>query len=137
MSRGIGAYANKVLEDDATVIYEYGGYNLNEPEYRNENHLYDGSIIIPKECFVEPEIHEKLKKMSSGRKKLITKRIPIFVEYGKMIEDGRITSENCSNTWKVSEGEKSVDVMALHILFYIFRRYQEDGKIPESISYNV
>ena len=34
MSRGIGAHAKKVLEDDETVIYEYGGYNLNEPEYR-------------------------------------------------------------------------------------------------------
>ena len=29
MSRGIGAHAKKVLEDDETVIYEYGGYNLN------------------------------------------------------------------------------------------------------------
>lgn len=39
MSRGIGAHANLVLEDENTVMYEYGGYNLNEPEYRNENHI--------------------------------------------------------------------------------------------------
>ena len=39
MSRGIGAYANKILEDNETVIYEYGGYNLNADEYRNENHF--------------------------------------------------------------------------------------------------
>lgn len=136
MSRGIGAHANKVLEDDVTVIYEYGGYNLNEPKYRNGKHLYDGIIIISKECFIEPEIHEKLKKMPSGKNKLITKRIPVYVEYGKMIADGRITIENCSNTWKISDGEKSVDVMALHLLFYIFRRYQEEGMIPESINYN-
>lgn len=30
MSRGIGAHANLVLQDDKTVIYEYGGYNLSE-----------------------------------------------------------------------------------------------------------
>ena len=48
MSRGIGAHAKKVLEDDETVIYEYGGYNLNEPEYWNENHILDGTITIQK-----------------------------------------------------------------------------------------
>ena len=35
MSRGIGGNCRIVEEDEHTVIYEYGGYNLNEPEYRN------------------------------------------------------------------------------------------------------
>lgn len=61
MSRGIGAHANKVLEDEYVVIYEYEGYNLNEPEYRNADRIYDGTIMIRRECFVKPEIHEKLK----------------------------------------------------------------------------
>lgn len=61
MSRGIGVHANKVLEDEYVVIYEYEGYNLNEPEYRNADRIYDGTIIIRRECFVKPEIHEKLK----------------------------------------------------------------------------
>lgn len=69
MSRGIGAHAKIVLEDDVIVIYEYGGYNLNEPEFRNEAHVYDGYITVLKECFIEPEIREKVKKMPSGRKK--------------------------------------------------------------------
>ena len=42
MSIGIGAYAKKIVEDDETVIFEYGGYNLNEPEYRNKNYVLDG-----------------------------------------------------------------------------------------------
>ena len=46
MSRGIGAHANLVLQDDKTVIYEYGGYNLSEEKYRNEAHIYDGTITI-------------------------------------------------------------------------------------------
>lgn len=69
MSKGIGAYANKIAEDEYTVIYEYGGYNLNDPKYRNEDHIYDGTITIQMDCFAEPEIHEKLKKMPSGKKK--------------------------------------------------------------------
>lgn len=137
MSIGIGAHANKVLEDNDTVIYEYGGYNLNNLEYRNEKRLYDGIIVISQNCFVESEIHEKIKKMPSGRKKRIRKRIAVPVEYEKMIEDGSITVENCSNCWKVSDDEKHVDIMALRILFYVFLRYQEEGKVPDSISYNV
>ena len=135
MSRGIGARANLVLEDEKTVMYEYGGYNLNEPEYRNEDHVYDGTITISRDCFAEPEIHEKLKKMPSGRKKLIIKRIPVSVDYPQMISDGRII-ENCSNCWQCTPDE-NIDVMALHILFYLFRQYQEEGKMPEYISYNV
>ena len=137
MSKGIGAHANLVAVDEKAVIYEYGGYNLNDPKYRNENHLYDGTITIQRDCFAEPEIHEKLKKMPSGRKKLVTKRIPVDVHYGEMIEDGRIVVENCSNCWHTTETELKVDVMACHLLFYIFLRYQEEGKIPESLSYNV
>lgn len=136
MSRGIGAHANLVLEDENTIMYEYGGYNLNEPEYRNENHIYDGMITISRDCFAEPEIHEKLKKMPSGRKKLIAKRIPVSVDYPQMISDGRIIIENCSNCWHCSP-ESNIDGMALHILFYLFRQYQEEGKMPEYISYNV
>lgn len=81
MSREIGAHANLVLEDENAFMYEYDGYNLNEPEYRNENHVYDGTITIARDCFDEQEIHEKLKKMPSGRKKLITKRISVSVDY--------------------------------------------------------
>lgn len=108
------------MQDEKTVIYEYGGYNWNEEQFRNGFHIYDGIITIHRDCFVEPEIHEKLKKMPSGKKKLVTKRIPVGVDYPKYIEDGLIAIENCSNCWKVTEDEKHIDVMALHILFCIF-----------------
>jgi len=29
VSKGIGAYAHKVFDDGAAVLYEYGSYNLN------------------------------------------------------------------------------------------------------------
>ena len=137
MSRGIGAHANKIFEDSETVIYEYGVYNLNVPQYRNENQIYDGSITIPKKCFAEPEIHEKLKKMPSGRTKLVTKRIPISVDYGKMLVDGLIEVENCSNCWQTTDDDLRIDIMALHLLFKLFNQYQEEGCVPDHISYNV
>lgn len=135
MSRGFGAHADLVAQDNETVIYQYGGYNLNEPEFRNEKHLYDGVITISRSCFAEPEMHEKLKKMPGGRKKLITKRIPVKVDYPQMISDGRIIIENCSNCWhRTPDG---IDVMVCHILFHLFLQYQEDGKMPDYINYNV
>ncbi len=135
MSLGIGAHANLILEDDKTVMYEYGSYNLNETEYRPRNNIYDGLITISRDCFAEPEIHEKLKRVPSGRKKLIIKRIPVDVNYTQMISEGKIIVENCSNCWRVST-ENNVDIMALRILFVLFRQYQVDGKLPESAGYD-
>lgn len=54
-----------------------------------------------------------------------------------MIADGLIVVENCSNCWETTNDERQIDFMALHILFVLFDQYQEEGKIPESISYNV
>ena len=135
MSRGIGAHADLYVYDNETVVYQYGGYNLNIPKYRNKNHIFDGIITINRDCFVEPKIHEKIKKMPNGRKKLVVKRLPQNVDYGRMIKDGRIIIENCSNCWECTDAD--IDIMALHILFMLFKQYQEEGKLPEYVSYNV
>lgn len=137
MSIGIGAYANLITVDEHDAIYEYGSYNLNDPGYRNENCICDGMIMIQRECFAEPEIHEKRKRLPSGRKKSVIKRIPVTVAYEEMIEDGRITVANCSNCWRTARNDLQVDIMACRLLFKIFRLYQEEGEIPESVSYNV
>lgn len=135
MSIGVGAWARKVLEDDKTVIYEYGGYNLNEPVFRNEERILDGIITISRECFIEPEIHEKLKKLPYGRKKKIEKRIPVYVEYGRMINSGLIVIENCSNCWHKSNNKLQVDIMACNSVQKILMQYQEDGAIPYAVGY--
>ncbi len=136
MSMGIGGFAVKVLEDAETVIYEYGGYNLNEPQFRNEERVRDGSITIPKSCFAEPDIHEKVKKMPGGRKKLVVKRIPAGVDFRKMIKDGLIEVENCKNCWQTSDEVDNADIAAIRILYEIFQEYQVNGEIPEHISYH-
>ena len=115
MSMGIGAGANLILEDGRIIKYEYGGYNLNDLEYKNEKQIYDGSITISRECFAKPEAHEKVKSM---------------------LEEGLIKVENCSHCWKVTDDGLHIDAMACQILFKLFRKYQEDGKIPERIGYD-
>lgn len=54
-----------------------------------------------------------------------------------MIAVGLIEIRNCSNCWQTTDDEKRIDIMALHILFYLFKKYAEEGKLPEYISYNV
>lgn len=116
MSRGIGVRAELILQNENTVIYKYGGYNLNEAQYRNESHIIDGLIRIQRSCFQEPEIHEKIKRMPSGRKKHIVKRIPVSVDYYQMFKDGLIEIKNCSTCWEVTDDDKHIDVMAFHLL---------------------
>lgn len=82
MSRGFGGSARIVWQDENIVVYEYAPFNLNEPEYRNSEHVYDGRITISKDSMVEPEIHEKLKVMHSGKNKLIIKRLRRDVDFG-------------------------------------------------------
>lgn len=136
MSLGIGSYARKILEDDNTVIYEYGNYNLNILGSRIEEHVYDGTITISKECFVEPEIHEKHKKLPSGRRKIITKKIPVPIDYEKMIKEGFIAVDNCSYCWEFTSNESKTDVMALHLLYKILRDYQIEGRILNNVSFD-
>lgn len=135
MSRGIGGNGRIVEEDEHTVIYEYGGYNLNKPEYRNPDRICDGLITIDKNALVEPEIHTKIKRTQGGKKKSVTKRVPRDVPYIELIESGKIEIQNCSNCWQTLQTEK--DMIAFHLIFKIFNMYQEDGILPSIVSYNV
>ena len=137
MSKGIGTNANLIFQDDTTIIYEYGNYNLNEEDLKDNNHIYDGTITIQRSCFLETKIHSKLKKKRNGKKKLITKKIIVNVDYPKMLKNGSIVVKNCSQCYNTTNDEKNVDIMVCHILYYLFLKYQEQGKIPRNISYNV
>ena len=135
MSKGIGGSARVVMEDENTVVYEYYAYNLNEEEYQNREHIYDGIITIDKRSLVEPEIHEKLKKQPSGRKKLITKRIPREVDYSGLITAGKIKAENSKFCWRILDN--GMGLIAIHIIFIIFDLYQSEGAIPKTVGYHV
>ena len=135
MSKGIGGSARVIMQDENTVVYEYYAYNLNEEEYQNREHIYDGIITIDKRSLVEPEIHEKLKKQPSGRKKLMTKRIPREVDYIGLITAGKINVENSKFCWQILNN--GMGLIAIHIIFKIFDLYHSEGAIPETVGYHV
>ncbi len=137
MSRGFGAFARKSMEDEELVIYEYGCSNWNDPQYANKELLMDGLITIRKSCLPEPEIREKLKRMPSGRKRLVTKKIPVWADCAPLIRGGAIEVENSRNCWEPSHDDLKVDMMACRIINDIFRQYQMDGELPERAGYYV
>lgn len=138
MSLGYGGIAKKVDEDDTYVFYAYGAFNWNRPEYKNNDYTLDGSILIPKKCFVCPEIHQKIKKIPSGRKKLVTK--PVFISSidiaWNALEKGLIEIDNSQFAWKFysdSATTKKFDFIAIRLLYNAFEEYQKTGKLPEKI----
>ena len=135
MSKGIGGSARVVMQDENTVVYEYSAHNLNDEEYRNLEHIYDGIITVDKHSLVEPEIHEKLKKQPNGRKKLITKCIPREVDYSRLIAMGKISVKNSKFCWRILNN--GMGLIAIHIIFKIFDLYQGEGAIPETVGYHV
>lgn len=137
MSLGYAGLCKKELEDDELVIYSYSGENWNDggKSKNGDRLLYDGRFVICKDCLEEPEIHTKLKKMPSGRKKILEKRIthvPNIVEY---VRDKRIVVEKeCKNAFKRSPSIP-IDYIAYMLLLSVFKRYQVDGCLPEKDSF--
>ena len=136
MSMGYGGSAKVVLQDEKTVIYEYSPYNLNKPNYWNRDRIYDGLITISKDAMVEPDIHEKLKRMPSGRKKLIVKRVRRNVDYDALLKAGKISIENSRYCWHFVGTEKNIGMIAMHLIFHIFDQYQDEGILPKMVSIN-
>ncbi len=133
MSMGYCGYADIQAFDDTLVIYSYCCYNLNIDGYERFRGLDDGELYIERDAFVEPEIHEKIKKTASGRKKLIIKRVKRDFPFHDFLETGKIKVKNASGTWEMNPS--GIDRIALHILLEMFDEYQEAGKLPEHISW--
>lgn len=134
MSIGYCAYSRKILEDEKTIIYEYTCCNIGVGDWEKAKKTYDGCIVVEKDAFVEPTVHEKIKKMSSGRKKLVTKRIHNAVDYSKLIKEGKIKIENCSGAWKMIDG---IDCMAWKLVRKMFDEYQDTGIISDKCLFAV
>lgn len=132
MSIGYGGRARIVMQDNDTVIYEYAPYDLNEPGYRNSEKIFDGLITISKQAFVAAEIHTKVKRMPSGRKIQVAKRIRKDIDYEKLLETHAITVENSKYCWRTMKA--GCGMIALKLVFHLFDYYQEYGTIPETMS---
>ena len=132
MSLGYGGFCHMIAEDASSVLYTYYCFNWNIERSRNPNHITDGYITIRKDCLVEPEIHEKIKRFPNGKKKKIVKRIVRDVNIRRRIEEGSVEIENSSFAWYLIGG---YDRVALLLTYNIFREYQETGKLPEKTGY--
>lgn len=135
MSLGYGGFCRKELEDETHIIYAYSSFNWNDERHKNDDRICDGVITITKSTLVEPDIHSKIKRKPNGKKVVVTKRVPKDFNLSELIVNKDIIIENCSNTWqKTAEG---FDIIALHLLFKLFNQYQDEGKLPEKVSYLV
>ena len=137
MSLGYTGMCKKELEDDEMVIYSYSGENWNDggKSKSGDSLLYDGSFIIYKECLEEPEIHTKLKRMPSGRKKIVEKRITHTLELSKYLETKKVFVESeCKNAFRRG-ATMPIDYIAYRLILHIFERYQLDGVLPEIESF--
>lgn len=132
MSKGICGNAKLVAMDDGAVLYEYCCYNLNLPSWESYRETYDGELCIDRSAFVEPEIHVKQRKTASRKRETVVKRIPRDVDYDELFKEGGIRIKNASGTWRTINGR---DEMALHLLYKLFREYQDTGEIPQKIGY--
>ncbi len=129
MSIGFQARANLVCSDESGFLYSYACCNLNLKEkcqvaWEKE----DGEIWILRNALIEPEIHEKIRRLPSGRKKTVIKRIPHWAPVEQLITEGKITVKNANGTW---ETEGMVDMMAIHLIQNVFQDYQVQGTMPD------
>ena len=132
MSYGIGGSAVMEMEDSISVMYSYYCYNLNIERSRNPDAIHDGTILIEKATFVEPEIREKIKRFPHGKKKVITKRVKREVDLMTLLEGDKILIENSAFAWKYYKG---IDILAIRLTEEIFSEYQITGTLPKWAGY--
>lgn len=135
MSMGYGGNAEILFQDEILVLYKYYSYNLNDPLYKNDERVFDGLIFISKDSLVKPEMHKKIKRMPSGRKKPVLKYVLQNVDYELLFETGKIKVENSKFCWNTLPD--GTDMTAMHIIQKIFTDYQRNNSLPETVSYNV
>ena len=131
MSIGFDGMCQKFVEDNDCIIYSYCAYDLNEPEFINEERIFDGIILIDRSCLIAPEIRKKIRRMPSVKRKIYRKIIFRDVDIDDFIEVGKVQIENCSHTWKcLPDG---TDFIAYRLCNGIFKHYHENGSLPVCI----
>ena len=133
MSLGFGGKCVKYGENENCVLYEYYAYDRNVEKCSNPDRVYDGLIKIEKSAFIEPEIHQKIKRRPSGRKILATKRIERDVPISEYFTNGKVELVNSSFCGRIRDGHGYV---GLRLINEIFSEYQKNGEIPHSVSMN-
>lgn len=131
MSKGYGAKCNLISIDEGWIIFEYSSYNLNHENYKEALDTLDGKILIREEFFPKPEIVTKRIRKANGKKVWIEKKKYIRKDYVDFYKEGKITIQNSSHCWKLTNS--GVDVFAFDLLFHMQIEYEKQGKIPKKL----
>ena len=132
MTIGRSAYCRLVAEDETTVIYEYACSNWSYGDYEKDGKTFDGMLMIDKSCFVKAELHSKIKRKPNGRKVKVVKKIIQDVDVSSFICEGKIYIKNCKACRDFVGRNKDIGMLAMMLLWELFKRYQEIDGIPES-----
>ena len=133
MSLGYGGSAKLIEADESMLIYIYSAFNWNihEESYRKKMDIKDGEIYIDQDTLIEPIIVQKMKRMPSGRKKIIEKKLIQKVDVQALYRLGKIKIKNASGTWK--KDENGIDRISWYLIREMYKEYQETGQIPETV----
>lgn len=131
MSLGYAGHARLELEDAEIAIYSYTGedWNVQDESARKALESAIGQFTIYKSCFIEPEVHCKVRKTPNGRKKLIEKKVVCHPDLSGLIDDGGIVIDKlCGVDAETSNYRPRIYI---HLLRHIFENYQLNGRLPE------
>ena len=129
MSKGHCGHAHLVANDETLLLYSYCAYDLNRADWQEMKKKEDGEIAIDRDSLIEPEVHEKAKRLPSGKRTTVIKRIEREALYGDLLKAKKIRIQNASGAWVFSES--GIDEVALKIVHIIFSEYQKTGNIPD------
>jgi hypothetical protein len=129
MSKGHCGYAHLVASDDTLLLYSYCAYDINRADWQEMKKKEDGEIAIDRDSLIEPEVHEKVKRLPYGKRTIVVKRIEREVPYEDLLQAKKIRIQNASGAWDFSE--TGIDEVALKIVHIIFSEYQKTGNIPD------
>ena len=132
MSKGIGGVAVKALEDDYTVIYSYGSYDLNRDGYQNEEHLYDGILTIRKSERIAPVIHPRSRRRKERERQQVLKGSAPSASVGGLLEEGQVTIEN--STFCTRRTPTGIDKIAVSLVGRAIAVYQATAVFPDRVS---
>ena len=140
MSLGYTGYCKLYIRDDSQAVYKYSGENWNDGGKSKDGDrlLLDGLFTINLSSLEEPEIHEKVKRFPSGRKKKVIKRITHVVSAYKKYDDGDIViDKKCKNAFVGGRVAPALemDYIANKLIQNIYEEYQRTGEIPEVASF--
>lgn len=138
MSLGISGKCVIELEDEHTAIYSYAGWDSWLYEGNHDiNPRMPGHFTIQKSCLEEPEIHSRIRRTPSGRKKLVEKKIIHYPDISAHLESGGvIIDELCGVDLLYARIYRArYPQIALTLIAKLFMEYMETGELPGKMGF--